>query len=105
MAQGSAASADDDFEKVAATDYEFHRELADATGNRYLRDYLLHLHQVATRFVDGRGIQEGAVNRVSALVRAYDPCLSCSTHAVGQMPLVVQVVDAGGAVVTELRRG
>ena len=41
------------------------------------------VHQVATRFVDGAKIQEGAVNRVSALVRAYDPCLSCSTHARG----------------------
>ena len=50
LVQGSAASVSGDFEKVAATDFEFHRELADATGNRYLRDYLLHLHQVATRF-------------------------------------------------------
>ena len=39
--------------------------------------------QVAKRFVDGNKIQEGALNRVSALVRAYDPCLSCSTHALG----------------------
>ena len=42
------------------------------------------VHQVATRFVDGNKIQEGAVNRVSALVRAYDPCLSCSTHPMGR---------------------
>ncbi len=48
--QGAAASATGDFVHVAELDYEFHRELADATGNRYLRDYLLHLHRIATRF-------------------------------------------------------
>lgn len=50
VAEGLTASSAGDFEKVAELDYEFHRELAEATGNRYLRDYLLHLHQVATRF-------------------------------------------------------
>ncbi|HCS38383.1 MAG TPA: hypothetical protein DIW44_02215 [Anaerolineaceae bacterium] len=48
--QGAAASGAGDFVRVAELDYEFHRELADATGNRYLRDYLLHLHRIATRF-------------------------------------------------------
>jgi len=48
--QGSSASASGDFVRVAELDYEYHRELADATGNRYLRDYLLHLHRIATRF-------------------------------------------------------
>ncbi|MHB8892691.1 MAG: Ni/Fe hydrogenase subunit alpha, partial [Candidatus Limnocylindrales bacterium] len=47
--------------------------------------------QVAKRFVDGNKIQEGALNRVSALVRAYDPCLSCSTHALGMVPMVLQL--------------
>ena len=41
------------------------------------------VHDVATRFIDGNAIEEGAVNRVSALVRAFDPCLSCSTHQMG----------------------
>lgn len=48
--QGAAASETGDFVQVAELDYDFHRELADATGNRYLRDYLLHLHRIATRF-------------------------------------------------------
>jgi DNA-binding GntR family transcriptional regulator len=48
--QGTAASESGDFERVAELDFEFHRELADATGNRYLRDYLLRLHCIATRF-------------------------------------------------------
>ncbi len=49
-------------------------------------------------------IAEGLLNRVEAGVRAYDPCLSCSTHAIGQMPLHVLVIDAGGSLVRELRR-
>jgi len=48
--QGAAASVSADFVRVAELDYEFHRELANATCNRYLREYLLHLHRIATRF-------------------------------------------------------
>jgi DNA-binding GntR family transcriptional regulator len=50
VSQGEAAEKKHDFVKVAELDYEFHRALAQATGNRYLSRYLLHLHQVATRF-------------------------------------------------------
>jgi NAD-reducing hydrogenase large subunit len=59
--------------------------------------------QVAKRFVDGNKIQEGALNRVSALVRAYDPCLSCSTHAQGTVPMVMQLVGPDGQLLDELR--
>jgi NAD-reducing hydrogenase large subunit len=59
--------------------------------------------QVAKRFVDGSKIQEGALNRVSALVRAYDPCLSCSTHAQGTVPLLLQLRDPDGRLLDELR--
>lgn len=48
--RGESAATSGDHEAVAELDFEFHRALADATGNRYLRNYLLHLHQVATRF-------------------------------------------------------
>ena len=58
--------------------------------------------QVAQRFVDGNKIQEGALNRVSALVRAYDPCLSCSTHALGLVPLVLELRGPDGQVLDEL---
>lgn len=50
VAQSKTAAAERDFVTLAEQDYEFHRTLADATGNRYLRDYLLRLHQCATRF-------------------------------------------------------
>jgi DNA-binding GntR family transcriptional regulator len=50
VAQGEAAAAIGDHIQVSELDSEFHRVLADATGNRYLRDYLVHLQRVATRF-------------------------------------------------------
>lgn len=60
--------------------------------------------QVAKHFVNGEKLTEGMLNRVEAVVRAFDPCLSCSTHALGQMPLRVQLLNAGGEVVDEVRR-
>jgi NAD-reducing hydrogenase large subunit len=59
--------------------------------------------QVARRFVDGNKIQEGALNRVSALVRAYDPCLSCSTHALGMVPLALELRGSDGQLLDEVR--
>ncbi|NER84999.1 MAG: Ni/Fe hydrogenase subunit alpha, partial [Leptolyngbya sp. SIO1D8] len=47
---------------------------------------------------------EGFLNRVEAGIRCFDPCLSCSTHAMGQMPLQIQLVDSTGAIVRELVR-
>ena len=52
----------------------------------------------------GQPVQEGMLNRVEAAVRAHDPCLSCSTHAIGQMPMIVDVVDPAGNVMQTLRR-
>ncbi len=49
--------------------------------------------QVAKYFVRGEKIQEGMLNRVEAVIRTFDPCLSCSTHAFGQMPLAVQLLS------------
>jgi NAD-reducing hydrogenase large subunit len=60
--------------------------------------------QVAQHFVDGNKLQEGMLNRVEAIVRCYDPCLSCATHAVGQMPMHVQLLAANGEVVDEVWR-
>jgi NAD-reducing hydrogenase large subunit len=56
------------------------------------------VESVARRFLDGQTITEGLLNHVEVAIRAYDPCLSCATHALGRMPLVVEVVDAAGAV-------
>jgi len=50
VAESESAASQRDFSTVAEQDFHFHRILAEATGNRYLRDYLLRLHQAATRF-------------------------------------------------------
>jgi len=60
--------------------------------------------QVAKHFVRGENLTRGMLNRVEALIRTYDPCLSCSTHALGQMPLVIQLFNASGEMVDEIRR-
>jgi NAD-reducing hydrogenase large subunit len=60
--------------------------------------------QVAQRYVDGQRLHEGMLNRVEALIRCYDPCLSCASHALGQMPLQIELRDARGQVVDVLAR-
>ena len=55
--------------------------------------------KVARDYISGQPeITEGLLNRIEVAIRAYDPCLSCATHALGRMPLVVELVDAGGTV-------
>jgi NAD-reducing hydrogenase large subunit len=60
--------------------------------------------QVAKHFVNGKKLTEGMLNRVEAVIRSYDPCLSCSTHAIGKMPMHIELVEPDGTVVSELRR-
>lgn len=55
--------------------------------------------QVAMDDLSGHEITEGLLNHVEVAIRAYDPCLSCATHALGQMPLIVTLEDADGAVI------
>jgi NAD-reducing hydrogenase large subunit len=59
------------------------------------------VRQLAMHYLDGATISEGLLNRIEAGIRCYDPCLSCSTHALGQMPMRVQVIDASGRIVAE----
>jgi NAD-reducing hydrogenase large subunit len=56
------------------------------------------VEQVAKRFVKGAKIEEGMLNRVSAVVRAFDPCLSCSTHALGQPAVQIDLLSSEGEV-------
>jgi len=60
--------------------------------------------QVAQRFVHGARLSEGMLNRVEAVIRTFDPCLSCSTHAIGQMPLHIQLIAPNGEVLDEIAR-
>jgi len=61
--------------------------------------------QIARHYVRGSDIPEAMLNRVEHGIRCYDPCLSCSTHAVGQMPLHVQIIAPDGSVLNEMARG
>ena len=60
--------------------------------------------QIARHFVSGKKITEGLLNRVEAGIRAYDPCLSCSTHAAGRMPLAVELRGPDGALLDAATR-
>ena len=60
--------------------------------------------QIAREWIEGPSIPEGILNRVEAGIRAFDPCLSCSTHAIGQMPLVIDLVGPDGETLCRVRR-
>ena len=62
------------------------------------------IREVARRELDGRRLTEALLNRVEVAIRAFDPCLSCATHALGRMPLALELVDAQGDVVDRLTR-
>src|SRR5208282_3086752 len=63
------------------------------------------IRAVASRYLSGHELAEGLLNNIEVAIRAYDPCLSCATHALGQMPLEVDLVDADGALVSRARKG
>lgn len=59
----------------------------------------LAVEKVAKKYLSGTEITEGLLNRVEVAIRAYDPCLSCATHALGKMPLTVSIVDHHGQII------
>ncbi len=62
------------------------------------------IRQVAATYLDGHEPTEGLLNHLEVAIRAYDPCLSCATHALGKMPLQLEVRDAAGNLVTRMAR-
>jgi NAD-reducing hydrogenase large subunit len=75
-----------------------------ATGNNNLAMNQT-VKQIAQHYIHGGEIPEAMLNRVEAGIRCYDPCLSCSTHAMGQMPLQLELVNAAGEVINTRQRG
>lgn len=63
------------------------------------------VEKVAEVFLSGNAITEGMLNRLEMAIRAHDPCLSCSTHAIGQMPLVVELYGPDGVLLDRQARG
>ncbi len=93
----------------------FHHYKTDETGKLIKVNLLIATGQnnpsmnrsvleVARQYVKGDDIKEGMLNRVESTIRCYDPCLSCSTHAMGQMPMIIEVKDRKGNVLKRLER-
>lgn len=93
----------------------FHHYKTDETGKLNMVNLLIATGQnnpsmnrsvleVARQYVKGPDIKEGMLNRVESTIRCYDPCLSCSTHAIGKMPMVIEVKDKRGALIKRLER-
>jgi len=62
------------------------------------------IRQVASHYLDGRELTEPLLNQIEVAIRAYDPCLSCATHALGRMPLELDLLDAAGDLVDRVFR-
>lgn len=60
--------------------------------------------QVAKKYVKAKRLEEGMLNRVEGVIRAFDPCLSCATHAFGSMPLEIQLLDTEGRILDRVVR-
>jgi NAD-reducing hydrogenase large subunit len=59
------------------------------------------VQQIAAHYLQGGDLSEGLINRLEGGIRAYDPCLSCSVHATGRMPLVVKLIGPDGKIIRE----
>ncbi len=62
------------------------------------------IRTVSRQYIDGHELTERLLNRVEIAIRAYDPCLSCATHALGQMPLELELRDGGDRILHGIRR-
>ena len=62
------------------------------------------VESIAKKYLSGKEITDGLLNHIEVGIRAYDPCLSCATHALGKMPLTVELVDCEGNVIDRKSR-
>ena len=62
------------------------------------------IRRVASDYLSGKELTEPLLNTIDVAIRAYDPCLSCATHAVGKMPLVVELRGPDGELVDRLQK-
>ncbi len=81
---------------------KFCRLIVSTTNNNQAMNEAIRA--VAAEYVDGRVLTEGLLNHIEVAIRAYDPCLSCATHAIGRMPLEVDLVDADGVLIDRRRK-
>ncbi len=64
----------------------------------------MSVKEVAKREIKGGEITESILNHVEMAIRCYDPCISCATHAVGKMPLVIELYDERGNRISAVAR-
>jgi len=62
------------------------------------------IRRVANQYLDGHRLSEALLNQVEVAIRAYDPCLSCATHAIGKMPMELNLLDDNGKLVDRLEK-
>ena len=62
------------------------------------------IRQVASTYLDGNQLTEPLLNQIEVAIRAYDPCLSCATHAMGKMPLEITLVNENDEVVDRIEK-
>ena len=62
------------------------------------------IRQVAQHYLNGKTLTEGLLNHIEVAIRAYDPCLSCATHALGKMPLRLELCQADGTLIEVLHK-
>jgi NAD-reducing hydrogenase large subunit len=62
------------------------------------------IRKVASQYLDGNKLTEPLLNQIEVAVRAYDPCLSCATHAMGKMPLQINLVNANDELIDRLEK-
>lgn len=75
--------------------------VSTTSNNRAMNE---SVRQVANHYLNGLELTEPMLNQIEVAIRAYDPCLSCATHALGKMPMQVELLDVDGQMVDQLNK-
>ena len=75
--------------------------VSTTNNNQAMNETIRH---VASRHLDGKTVTESLLNHIEVAIRAYDPCLSCATHALGKMPLQVELIGHDGILLNRLEK-
>lgn len=63
------------------------------------------IRQVASKYLSGNELTEPLLNQIEVAIRAYDPCLSCATHAMGKMPLEISLINQNNEIIDQVEKG
>ena len=82
-------------------DWSLKQISSTTNNNQAMNESIRH---VASHYLDGNRLTEPLLNQIEVAIRAYDPCLSCATHALGKMPLQVELRDAEGNLLEKMEK-